>query len=108
MRGVYEDYLQQVQTTLVEKRETIQRRVAVQEGELESEVKGLRKAPAGYGTRAREEDYALILKRKEAEVELQPINEALAAKAEADRPLNTTSPKSLDEIQACRTSCAWP
>jgi len=87
MRGVYEDYLAKTQTVLTEKRNNLLRQVATQEGELESEVKGLRAAPQGYGERARQEDYHLTVLKKTTEVDLQLVDEAIAAKQKADEIL---------------------
>lgn len=84
VRSEYTDYLAQAQSAIGEKRIELLRSVAKQEGELESEIKGIRKAPSGYGTLAKEEDYALTLMRKESEVELKPLEEVMAVKAKAD------------------------
>jgi hypothetical protein len=100
MKSQYQDYMAQVQTALSEKRETLLKKVARQEGELEAEVEGLREAPEGYGQRAKKEDYTLKLLQKEAEVELATLEEAKIAKAKADTLLLSTSVGSLDEIAA--------
>ena len=98
VKGAYEDYLSKVQTILTEKRETLEKQVAHQEGELDAEVKGLRKAPQGYGTRAREEDYQLTLIQKTSAVELATIEQTITKKEEADALLRSSTPKTLDEI----------
>ena len=75
------------------------RQVAAQEGELESEVKGLREAPSGYGVRAREEDYHLTVLKKTTEVDLQLVEEALATKQKADALLNQAdSPSNIQQV----------
>ncbi|MBI5091398.1 MAG: hypothetical protein HZB26_03030 [Candidatus Hydrogenedentes bacterium] len=99
MRGVYEEYLGKVQTALSEKRATLLRQVATQEGELESEVKGLREAPSGYGNRARQEDYHLTVLKKTTEVDLQLVEEALTAKQKVDVLLNQTeAPSNIQQV----------
>jgi len=98
MRTVYENYLSELQTDLLEKRASERKIVARQEGELDAEIQGLREAPAGYGPIAKSEDYELILLRKAAEVELESVEEALVKKEEADALLRLTSPQTLDEI----------
>lgn len=99
MRSVYENYLAEVSKTLGEKRIVSLRQIAKQEGELDAEVKGLRKARAGYGEVAKSEDYKLTLLQKTAQVELEAVDEALKKKEEADQLLNTGSAESLDAIQ---------
>jgi len=99
MKGVYDTYLGEVQSSLVEKREEILKQVAKQEGELDAEVKGLRKKPAGYGTNAREEDYRLTVLEKTSAVELETVDALLAKKQEADVLLSSSNPASIDEIQ---------
>ena len=98
MRSVYENYLADVQAKLGSRKEELLKTVAKQEGELESEIRGLRQKPAGYGSEARKEDYELTLLSKQAEVELVSINAALVAKQEADALLNGTQITSLDDI----------
>ena len=100
MRGAYEEYLAEVQGTLSARRTELLREVAKQEGELDAEIRGLRKAPAGYGQYARQEDYRLTLLQKTTEVELKAVDEALLSKAEADALLRDTSPESIEEIDA--------
>jgi hypothetical protein len=99
MRSVYEDYLAQVQNTLIEKRNEFRKEVAKQEGELESEIEGLREAPAGYGPIAKEERYRLTLLEKTTQVDLETIDEALRAKEEANRLLLSSEAKTIPEIQ---------
>jgi hypothetical protein len=99
MRGVYEDYLAKTQTSLGEKRTSLLRQVAAQEGELESEVKGLRTAPSGYGERARQEDYHLTVLKKTTEVDLQLVDDAITAKKKADEILaKLETPKNLQDV----------
>lgn len=98
MRSVYENYLADVQAKLGTRKEELLKLVAKQEGELESEIRGLRQKPAGYGSEARKEDYELTLLTKQAEVELESINEALMTKQEADALLATTQVTDLEDI----------
>lgn len=98
MRGVYEEYLADVQGALTERRVTLLRELAKQEGELDAEIKGLREAPAGYGPVARGEDYKLTLLQKTAEVEIQSVEDALKVKAQADDLLRSSAPASIAEI----------
>jgi len=99
MKSTYEEYLIEVQGRLIEKRQEWQKGVAIQEAELESEIRGIRNDPAGYGPIAKSEDYQLAKMRKEAEVYLASIDEALLAKEKADQLLVTSMPETLDEIQ---------
>ena len=80
VRTVYEEFLATAQTTLNAKKLELEQTVARQEGELESEIKGLRERPAGYGTEAKQEEYELTLLAKTAQVELQTIHSALESK----------------------------
>lgn len=98
MRGAYEEFLAEAQGVLLARRTELLRGVAKQEGELAAEVKGLRRAPAGYGQQAREEEYKLTLLQKENEVELEAVTQALAVKAEADELLRAAMPTSLEDI----------
>jgi uncharacterized LabA/DUF88 family protein len=98
MTQTYEEYLARAQTVLQDKRNSLKKETAKQEAELESEVEGIRRAPAGYGTRAKEEDYKLRLLESENSVELETIDALLAKKAEVD-VLLATSPQSLAEIE---------
>lgn len=99
MRDTYLRYLSEVQAKLSDKRMELLKIVARQEGELEAEVKGLRKAPAGYGPLAKKADYELTLMQKQATVELETITEALKSKEKADRLLASKSPTTADEVQ---------
>ncbi len=99
MRSVYEEYLSEVTKSLGEKRLKSMRQIARQEGELDAEVKGLRKAPAGYGDIARSEDYKLTLLQKTAQVELEAVDAAIKKKEEADLLLNNASIETIDDIQ---------
>ncbi|GMU94393.1 MAG: hypothetical protein AMXMBFR4_34510 [Candidatus Hydrogenedentota bacterium] len=98
VRSAYETYLAQVQGTLSGRRSELLKQIAKQEGELESEIRGLREKPAGYGSEARKEEYQLTLLEKEAQVELESIDQALAKKGEADALLNGTIVASLDDV----------
>jgi hypothetical protein len=99
MRQTYENYLAEVQHTLAERQSAVRKQVAIQEGELESEIQGLRQAPAGFGNRAREEQYELTLLEKESEIELESVREGLAAKDKADLLLASTFPTTLAGVQ---------
>lgn len=99
MRSSYENYLAEVQASLSEKRTTLRRELARQEGELDAEVRGLRRAPAGYGNYAREEDYKLTLLQKTTEVELQAIDDALLVKQEADEILRSAAIAEVEDIE---------
>jgi hypothetical protein len=98
MRSTYEKFLGEAQGVLGDRRTELLRSIAKQEGELDSEVKGLRKAPAGYGTNAKEEDYKLNVLQKTAQVDLQAVEEALATKKEADTLLRGDVPQTLADI----------
>ncbi len=98
MRSTYEKFLGEAQGVLGERRTVLLRSVAKQEGELDSEVKGLRKAPAGYGTNAKEEDYKLNVLQKTAQVDLKAVEEALDTKKEADTLLRSEVPQKLEDI----------
>lgn len=99
MRSVYEVYLTEVQTKLLEKQTELRKMIATQEGEMEAEVKGLRQAPAGYGPLAKQEDYKLTLIAKQVPIELEKIDAALKTKEQADQLLLTQNPATVDEIQ---------
>jgi hypothetical protein len=98
MRSTYEKFLGEVQGVLGDRRTELLRSIAKQEGELDSEVKGLRRAPAGYGMNAKEEDYKLNVLQKTAQVDLQAVEEALATKKEADTLLRNDAPQTLEDI----------
>ena len=100
MRSTYEEFMSRAQGKLQERRTELLRTVAKQEGELDAEVKGLRKAPAGYGQYAKEETYKLTVLQKETEVEIENINNAMAVKEEADTLLRTNIPQTLADIDA--------
>ena len=104
MRKVYESYLVDAHRSLVEKREANLKALARQEGELEAETLGQRKAPPGYGPRAREEAHQLTVLRKTAQVELAAAEAGLRAEQVADSLLGSTQPSSIDEIQALQNS----
>ena len=99
MKAPYEDYLVQAQSELRTRRVTLRKGVALQEGELDAEIRGLREAPEGYGTIAKKEDYELTLLQKTSAVELESIDEAFERKKEADTLLASTVPNSTDEIE---------
>ncbi|MBM3290455.1 MAG: hypothetical protein FJY92_09910 [Candidatus Hydrogenedentes bacterium] len=98
MRTAYEDYLATAQTKLNERRQELEKQVAKQEGELESEIKGLREKPAGYGNEARKEEYHLTLLQKTSEVELQSIVAAQERKQEVDAVLAQASVAKLEDV----------
>ncbi len=98
VRTTYEDYLASAQTKLKERKLELEKQVAKQEGELESEIKGLREKPAGYGTEAKHEEYELTLMSKTAEVELQEILAAEEKKREVDTVLVQTSVAKLEDV----------
>ena len=99
VKTAYENYLVDTQRTLGERRDELLKKVARQEGELDAEVKGLRQAPAGYGSIAKSEDYALTLLQKETAVELETVQAALVKKQEADALLSNSIPATLDEVE---------
>ena len=99
MRGAYEDHLAKVQTKLAEKRETVQKEIARQEGELESEIKGFRTAPSGYGPIAKQEAHELTILQKTGAVELETVTAALATIEEANHLLRTSFPKSIPDVE---------
>jgi hypothetical protein len=98
MRTPYEDFLAKVQDDLGTRKTNAMKQLALQEGELESEQRGLRKAGAGYGPLAKEEDYKLTLLQKTTEVELQNVTAAIETKSKADELLRTASVATIEEI----------
>ena len=98
MRAPYEEYLATTQGILLEKKSELLKGVAKQEGELDAEKRGLRKAPAGYGQYARQEEYNLTILSKETEVEMQAVEAGLLTKDKADELLRAARPTSLEEI----------
>lgn len=104
MRSVYENYLVDVHQSLVAKKAINLKALARQEGELEAETLGQRKAPPGYGPLAREEAHQLTLLRKTAQVELAAAEDGLLTQQAADSLLSSTQPASIDEIQALQSS----
>ena len=98
VRTTYEDYLASAQTKLNVRKQELEKQVARQEGELESEIKGLREKPAGYGTEARKEEYELTLLEKTAQVELQDIIAALDKKKDVDEVLMQASVTKLEDV----------
>lgn len=99
MRGAYEDHLAKVQTQLIAKRETTMKEIARQEGELESEIKGFREAPSGYGPIARHEAHELTLLQKTGAVEIETVTAALATIEEANHVLKTSFPRSIADVE---------
>jgi hypothetical protein len=99
LKKVYADYLAEAESKLSAKKTELLKQVAKQEGELESEIRGIRQDPQGYGPKAKSEDYKLTLLQKETEVELRSIEEAQALKEKADALL-TQTPKDLLEVEA--------
>lgn len=99
VKDVYAEYLAETQSILTEKRLALRKEVAAQEGELEAEIQGLREDPAGYGPKARKEEYALTKLAKVTQVELESMASALDSKQVADELLARTDIRSLDDIQ---------
>lgn len=99
MKSAYEDYLVQAQGELSNRRATLRKEVAKQEGELDAEIRGLREAPEGYGRVAKQEDYRLTVLQKTNEVEIQGIEEALAQVQQADALLASTTPDDINGIE---------
>lgn len=104
MRSAYDQYLTDILTKLNDKQMELRKIVAKQEGEKEAEVKGLRQAPAGYGPIAKSEDYKLTLMVKQAQVELDGIDQTLKTnKEKVDQLLATRNPTTIDEVQQLQT-----
>lgn len=99
MRGTYEEHLANVQIALVAERETIQKDIARQQAELESEIKGFRQAPSGYGPIAKEEAHQLTILEKTGAIELETATAALATIDEANELLRTAMPTSTAEVE---------
>ncbi len=100
VRQVYEEYLAEAESALLEKRSEIRRDVAKQQGELQAEIEGLREAPEGYGPLAKKEDYELTLLEKTALVDLEGIEEALTLAEKADTLLaSAPTPEDIDDVQ---------
>lgn len=99
MLRVYENYLAEAEQTLTARRDGLRKDIATQTAEFESEVEGIRQAPAGYGTRAKEEDYKLRVLESANQVELGTLEEALAASAKADALIMGTHPETIGEVQ---------
>lgn len=99
VKDTYAKYLADVQRTIVEKKKSLQTALAEQEGELETEVMGLRQAPAGYGPRARQEDYRLMILEKTTSVEIATLDEALQALRQADELLRGDNPNTIEEVE---------
>ena len=98
VRSAYEEYMASAQAKLNSRRQELSKEMAKQEGELESEIKGLREKPAGYGTEARKEEYELTLMSKTAQVELQDIEAALEKKQDVDAVLLSASVATLSDV----------
>ncbi|MBI2434140.1 MAG: hypothetical protein HYV26_14885 [Candidatus Hydrogenedentes bacterium] len=103
MMQVYEDYLAEAQSVLGNKRDGLRKQVAKQEAELESEIEGIRKAPAGYGPIARQEEYQLKLLQSENTVSLESLDAALQEKQQADQLLAQAFPQTLAEVDQLQT-----
>jgi hypothetical protein len=99
MLRVYENHLSEAERVLTTKRDALRKQVATQTAELESEVEGIRQSPAGYGTRAKEEEYKLRIMESGAEVELETLDQALASKEKADALILATHPQTIEEVQ---------
>ncbi len=100
MRSVYEEFLSKATADLSKKKTGLLQDIAKQQGELAAEVKGLRRAPSGYGNLAKNEDYKLTVLEKTAQVELDAVDAALSTKEKADVILRGTPPATLDEVDA--------
>jgi hypothetical protein len=106
MKRVYADYLAEVDAKLSTRKTELLKLVAKQEAELESEIRGIREAPEGYGPKAKSEEYKLTLLQKEAEVELQALEEVRASRLRANEllvesPLDLAGVETLQgELQA--------
>ncbi len=98
IKGHYASYLASVRSDLLERRAELEKSVAAQEAELDSEIEGLRQAPAGFGVRARQEAYRLNVLQSETQVELRDINDALEAQERADEILESFAAAGLDEL----------
>ena len=99
MKRVYADYLADVDAKLSARKTELLKQVAKQEGELESEIRGIREAPEGYGPKAKSEDYKLTLLQKEAEVELRALDEVQSSRQHANELL-VKSPQDLAGVEA--------
>ncbi len=106
MKRVYADYLAEVDAKLSTRKTELLKLVAKQEAELESEIRGIREAPEGYGPKAKSEEYKLTLLQKEAEVDLQALEEVRASRLRANEllvesPLDLAGVETLQgELQA--------
>lgn len=96
--SVYENYLAEAQSHLTEKRDTLRKELATQEAELSSEIEGIRQAPAGFGPRAREEQYRLKLLESATAVDLETLEGVLAQAGQADELLKTAAPENVSEL----------
>ncbi|MFZ5807594.1 MAG: hypothetical protein ACOY3I_10365 [Verrucomicrobiota bacterium] len=103
VRGVYEPYLADVQTSLIKRRDEIRRSVATQTTEMDTEIEGLRSGIAGFGPAAKEEAYRLRILEATTSAELQSIEDALAAKRQADDILLSTDVSTVEKVQEMQT-----
>lgn len=98
VKSTYDTYLAEVRTQLLAQKQDTEKALARQQGELESEIRGLRADPAGYGRRAKEEDHRLTVLEKETAVEVTSIDDAILAQEEADKLLASAQPGSIDDV----------
>ena len=103
MRGVYQQYIADVQRTMAQSRETFLVELATQKAELESEVEGLRAAPAGFGPRAKKEAYRLKKLEAISSITLKNNESALVAKQRTDELLSSAPANSLAEVMKLQT-----
>jgi hypothetical protein len=99
VKAQYAEFFATTRAALDKRKLEFRRPVAVQEGELEAEIRGLREAPAGYGPIAKDEDYALIQLQKVAEVELEGLVEAYETDKQARALLASSDPQTLAEVE---------
>lgn len=99
VKDPYVAHLARVHSDLTARRTELQRQVAKQRGELVSEISGLRSTPAGYGSRARAEEYRLTMLEHTAAVELEAIDAALASRRSAEDLLSSEQPTSIEEVE---------
>lgn len=104
MKAPYEVFLAEAEQKLISERDAARKSVAKQQGELESEIEGLRAAPQGYGRMAKEEDYKLRLLEKTTTVELDSIEEALAAVKSAETVMLASAPTTIEEVTASQNA----
>lgn len=99
MTTPYTEFFTEVRATLDERKQDYQKTLALQEGELEAEIEGLREAPAGYGPIAKKEDYELLKLEKVTKVDLDALVDADAKYKEANALLVSSDPRTIVDIQ---------